>query len=169
LPQAHFAVAAAARYKKEFGDALAAIEKAIQLDPNYADGYALLAQILQFGGRPKEALESLDKAVRLNPRHGFLYLVIRGQTYFTLGQYDRATEALMQSVERNPSSQRARMWLAASYAQAGRIEDAEWEADELLTIAPDFSVTRIGEAVPYRNPTHLARFVDGLKKAGLPD
>jgi TolB-like protein/Flp pilus assembly protein TadD len=169
LPQAHFAVAAAARYRKEFADALMAIETAIGLDPNYADGYALLAQILQFGGRPKEALESLDKAVRLNPRHGFLYLVIRGQTYFTLGQYDRAIEAFEQSVERNPSSQRARMWLATSYAQAGRIEDAEWEADELLTVAPDFSVTRIGAAVPYRNPTHLAQFLDGLKKAGLPD
>jgi adenylate cyclase len=167
LPQAHFAVASAARYNKKFAIALMALEKAIRLDPNFADGYALLAQILQFGGRPKEALESLDKAVRLNPHHSFLYFIIRGQTYFTLGQYDRAIEALKQSVERNPSSQRARMWLAASYALAGRIEDAEWEADELLTIAPDFSVTRVGEAVPYRNPTHLARFLDGLKKAGL--
>ena len=169
LPQAHFAVASATRHKKEFAIALMAIEKAIRLDPNFADGYALLAQILQFGGRPKEALESLDKAERLNPHHSFPYLIIRGQTYFTLGQYDRAIEAFEQSVERNPSSQRAHMWLAASYAQAGRIEDAEWEADELLTVAPDFSVTRVGEAVPYRNPTNVARFVDGLKKAGLPD
>ena len=169
LPQAHFAVASAARYNKKLAIAVIAIEKAIRLDPNYADGFAFLAQILQFGGRPKEALESLDKAVRLNPRHSFLYLIIRGQTNFTLGRYDRAIEAFEQSVERNPSSQRARMWLVTSYAKAGRIEDAEWEADELLTIAPDFSVTRIGEAIPYRDPTHLARFLDGLKEAGLPD
>ena len=163
LPQAHFAVASAARYSKKFAIALAAIEKAIRLDPNYADAYALQAQTLQFGGRPKEALESLDKAVRLNPRHGFLYLVVRGQTYFTLGQYDRAVEAFEQSIDRNPGSQRTRMWLAASYAQAGRIEDAEWEADD-LTSGHDKRWT--SKHQPNDLPNVLRRPVDSAAESG---
>ncbi len=43
-------------------------ERAVALDPNYADSYAVQAEVLNFAGRPEEALQSVEQAMRLNPR-----------------------------------------------------------------------------------------------------
>jgi adenylate cyclase len=59
------------------------------------------------------------------------------------------------------------MFLAASYAQAGRLEDAEWEVAELLTLDPGFTLEHVHEVVPFRDREPLGRLLDGLRKAGL--
>ena len=61
------------------------------------------------------------------------------------------------------------MWLAAAYASAGEIEEAEWEVEQILMLNPEFSFQRMRAAFPFKDPVHLERFVDGLRKAGLPE
>ena len=47
-------------------------ERAIALDPNNADSYMALASVLNiFGERTTEAIELVEKAIRLNPRYPF--------------------------------------------------------------------------------------------------
>ena len=50
-------------------------ERAIALAPNHADSYARQAEVLNFAGRPEEALRAVEQAMRLNPRYPPLYLV----------------------------------------------------------------------------------------------
>lgn len=50
------------------------LEASIALDPNFADAYSLLAFTYQAQGRQQDALQSLSKAVALNPRNeAYLY------------------------------------------------------------------------------------------------
>lgn len=169
LPQAYFVKGLIYREKKELAKALIATEKAVLLDPNYADARVLLASLLYYSGRAKEGLEMVIKAKRLNPRYPSAYQFHLGQAYFILRRYDEAIEAFSQGLLANPTSQRLHTWLAAAYAQSGQLEDAEWEANEVLMLDPDFSLQRIQEAVPLKDPAYLAQLVDGLRKAGLPD
>ena len=65
-------------WKKQHDQAIAEAERAIALDPNDADGYAWLGEILNFAGRPEEAIGLIEKAMRLNPRYPPFYLFVLG-------------------------------------------------------------------------------------------
>ena len=61
-----------------------------------------------------------------------------------------------------------RLVFVASYAHAGRLEEARAEAGKILEMQPDFSI----RAMPKRdtfNQADLERVRDGLCKAGLPE
>ncbi|MGH6920975.1 MAG: adenylate/guanylate cyclase domain-containing protein, partial [Geminicoccaceae bacterium] len=70
---------------------------------------------------------------------------------------------------RNPDFFYARVYLAAVYAQLGRVEEAKAEAAEALRMSPNYSGLRITERLPHKDPAALARLVDGMRKAGLPE
>jgi hypothetical protein len=59
--------------------------------------------------------------------------------------------------------------LAATYAQLDRLEEARAEAKEYLKITPNFSIAVWAKSEPYTDTNELQRYVDGLRKAGLPE
>ncbi|UCC57013.1 MAG: tetratricopeptide repeat protein, partial [Gammaproteobacteria bacterium] len=167
LPVAYFVTGLVYRERGEYVKALVEAEKAIALDPNYANAHVLLATLLYYAGRPQEGLYKIKKAMKLNPYYPYNYPFHLGQAYFILGKYPEAIEALEQGLGSNPSSERMRVWLAAAYAQSGREDDARWEAEQVLTLNPDFSLERIRQAFPFKDPADIARFLDGLRIAGI--
>jgi TolB-like protein/DNA-binding winged helix-turn-helix (wHTH) protein/Tfp pilus assembly protein PilF len=167
LPIAYFVRGLVYRERGEYMKALVEAEKAIAIDSNYANAHVLLATLLYYTGRPQEGLERIKKAMKLNPHHPYNYPFHLGQAYFILGRYQEAIEALEQGLGTNPSSERMRVWLAAAYAQAGREEDAKWEAEQVLALNPDFSLQRIRQAFPFKDPADIERFLDGLRIAGI--
>ena len=62
--------------------AIAATQRALQVDPNYADAYALSAWILNYAGRSDEAQASMDRVMRLNPSPTASYLEVLGEIRF---------------------------------------------------------------------------------------
>ncbi len=85
--------------------------------------------------------------------------------YFHLGRYEDALAA----IERITSSDLAHKLSAAVYAHLGRLDEARFEAEELIKITPNFSITEWARTEPYTDPDGLRRYVDGLRKAGLPE
>jgi hypothetical protein len=59
--------------------------------------------------------------------------------------------------------------LAAAYVRAGREQEARAEAEEVLKIDPNFSVENWTKNLPYIPPPARERWIDVLRKAGLPD
>ena len=55
--------------QQQYDQAIAEGERAIALDPNNADSYVAQAEVLNFAGRPEEALRAVEQAMRLNPRY----------------------------------------------------------------------------------------------------
>jgi hypothetical protein len=59
--------------------------------------------------------------------------------------------------------------LAASYAHLGMLERARAEAREVLVLHPDFTVADWAQRPPYKNRARLEYFLEGLRRAGLPE
>jgi adenylate cyclase len=152
---------------KEHVKALTDAQKAIEYDPNYANAHVLLATLLYYAGQPQAGLERIQKAMQINPHHPYNYTFHLGQAYFILKRYEDAVAAFQQGIASNPAAERLHVWLAAAFAQSGDIEEAEWEADQVLTLNPEFSIQRMEEAFPFRDPADREHFLGALRKAGL--
>ena len=169
IPQLYFVMSQVKLSQRDYIAAIKNIEKAIVLNSNYADGYALLGWILHFAGRPKEGLEVMQRAIRLNPRIPAVYRLVLGSIYYAIGKSDQAIEMLHEGVEINPEFQQIRVWLVAAYVSAGLMEEAEWEVAEILIINPDFSLKSVETFFPFQDPLYRDRFIADLRKAGLPN
>ncbi len=171
LPQAHWAVARVYSRKRLFdGDrAVASLRKAIDLDPNYADGHAFLATVLVFVGRAEEALGHVETAMRLNPHFPFWYYYALGASQFMLTRYDAAIESFEKAIERNPTWTSTHRILVAAYGQLGMIDEAEWEMEELRMLGFEPTLANWKSRIQIEDPAYLARYFDGLRKAGVPE
>ena len=168
IPQIYVARSLILRAMHRLDEAAVALRKAIALDRNHADAYASLGITLNYAGRPEEGLIEVQKSMRLNPRSSFFEVWIEAQSYFQLGRYREAVENLQKVVERNPEFILGHTLLAAALAQSGQIEDAQWEAAEILTLEPGYTIAGERKNTPYTKPG-LERYLDGLRKAGLPE
>lgn len=167
LAQVHWAVGFTALISRQYQLALSESQKVIDLDPNNADGYGLLATVLNYAAKPKDALVYMQKAMHLNPLHPSVYKVIMGEIYFNLHDYNNAVKQFEHALERNPDAQETRLWLTASYAHLDRIDDANWQLELIRGADPTISITTINSVIPFRDPMQLKHLVDGLGKAGL--
>ncbi len=167
LPDAHTALSQAYLYRKQHAQAIAAAERALALAPNDAEGSTWLGVVLNFAGRPEEAVGLIEKAMRLNPRYPFRYLSILGMAYRLTGRYEEAIAALKRAISRNPDFLPPHLHLAVSYSEVGREAEARAEAAELLRISPNFSVERTRQQMPFKDPAELERYLAALRKAGL--
>lgn len=167
IPLSYFVTGLSFRERKEYVKAMVEAEKAIALDPNYANAHILLATLLYYAGRAEESVERIKKAMRLNPHHPFNYTFHLGQAYYTLKRYDDAVATFKKGLESNPASERLHVWLAAALAKAGRMDDAAWEADQIRVLNPGFSLARMAETFPFKNPADQEHFLSGLREAGL--
>jgi tetratricopeptide (TPR) repeat protein len=78
LPFAHSLLTGVYELKQQYDQAIAEGERAIALDPNNADSYDVLAEALNFAGRPEETLRAVEQAMRLNPHYPPLVLIRLG-------------------------------------------------------------------------------------------
>jgi len=152
--------------KKQHERAIAEGERATTLAPNDAEGYAQLGMILNFAGRPEETIRLVEKAIRLNPRYPAEYLGILGQAYTLTRQYEEAIAVLKSAITRNPNLA-AYVFLAVSYSESNREEEARAAAAEILRLSPHFSLEGYQQRVHYKDPAVFERFVPTLRKAGL--
>ena len=166
-PVAHFVKGLVHRERGEFDNALVEAKRAIKIEPSYANGYVLKATLLYYADKPQEGLDTLELASRLNPLHPSNYPFHKGQALFILKRYQEAIEAFELGLSQNPTSQRLHVWLAATYAQNGRLDDASWEAAEILNEDPDFSPATLESIFPFQNREDLKRFNSALNKAGF--
>ena len=167
LAQVHWAVGFTALISRQYQLALSESQKVIDLDPSNADGYGLLATVLNYAAKPEDALVYMKKAMRLNPLHPSVYKVIMGEIYFNLHDYTNAIEQFEHALKRNPEAQETRLWLMASYAHIGRIDDASWQLELIRGDDPEISINTINAVIPFRDPMQLKHLIGGLNKAGL--
>jgi TolB-like protein/Tfp pilus assembly protein PilF len=152
-------------YKKRHDESLADYARAMALNPNDADIVAEYADALVYAGRPERSVELLERAMRLNPYYPDWYLWYLADAYITL----RRHADVIATVQRMQNPDEGRRMLAASYAHLGMMEEARAQACEVMRLHPGFSIGRWRHRPPYRDQAILEHFIDGLRKAGLPD
>lgn len=163
----YFALSVVYRGLQEVENSVAAAQRVVELDPNYADGYATLSISLSYTGRPKEGLTAIRRATELNPTQPFFYVWAEGLAYYVMGDYLQALRLFEKVVERNPHFPAAHKMLVTTYMDLGRTDDAEWAAYELMTTAPAFSLALVDSTVSFTDPEQRLRYLENLRAAGI--
>jgi TolB-like protein/class 3 adenylate cyclase/Flp pilus assembly protein TadD len=171
LPAAHWALGRI--YSRvplrDHDRAISALRRVVDLDPNFADGYAFLSSSLGAIGQGKEALAMIEKAMRINPQFPFWYYFILGRSQFFLEQFEPAEKSFKEAAERNPTVSWPHYWLVATYGHLGRQTDAEWEISELESLGQSVTVKHVREETVVTDPTYLQLYLNGIRKAGVPE
>jgi len=153
-------------YERRFDEADSEFARTFELDPNEADAWATLSDITVLAGRVEEGLEHIRKAFRLNPFPPSWYYLLLGAAQYAANDYEAAVETLRKEETYRTSSRR---FLAASLAQLGRLDEARAEVEMFLIANPHFTTSHWVATEPFRDTATLDHFVDGFRKAGLPD
>ena len=155
--------------RKQFAEALMHYQQAITLNSNDADGAAQMGGLFIDMGRFSEALDWFQRAVRLNPLHPAWYLYGIGEAYYGARQYARAIAPLRAAVNRFPNFITPRRHLAAAYAQMDRLEEARAEIATVRELDPSVCLALYRGRLRYEKMEDLEHYLDGLRKAGLPE
>jgi adenylate cyclase len=173
LPEVHSLWSNIYLAQGEYDKAISAGEKAIALGPNNALCHVLLAHTMTSAGRFEKAIELSEKALRLSPYSSAWYLGMIDDAYRMAGRYEEALAIGKQHLDRCLKGEcepfTAHMGLAATYVGLGRIEEARSHVTELLKIMPDLSLDKARKMISFKDPAHVERALDALRRAGLPE
>ena len=157
-------------YMHQLDEAAAACRRALELNPNLALAEGWLAAILGWRGDYDEALQHAERATRLSPRDTF---AIGSFAYagaeFGAGHYEQSVEWARKTIEVTPEFPGGYRYLAGSLAFLGRMEVARVAKDQLLRLMPHENFRLVRAALPSVNRDRMERFVDGMRKAGVPE
>jgi TolB-like protein/DNA-binding winged helix-turn-helix (wHTH) protein/Tfp pilus assembly protein PilF len=166
LAEAHATLAWILHWQYRRNEALAEFERALELNPNLADGR--LAHLLVHDGRASEAVAYMQRVMRQDPFPPPIYLSYLGNAYYTTGQYDAAYDTLRSGRERLPDYRALSVWLAAAAGQSGRVAEAHRAAHQILSAAPNFTISGWLRHIQFERQADAERLAEGLRKAGLP-
>jgi len=166
---AHFVLSHLSWHRKERDKAIAALERAIELNPNGAEAYALLGNWLNFTGKTEEGITLIKKAIQLDPLPPPQNLVYLAGAYTNLGRYEDSIEVYQQVLKRSPDNLFAQIGLTHAYGASDREEEARQQAEELLRLDPAFSLDKFAEilALYSEDNADIERYIANLRKAGL--
>ncbi len=154
---------------KKYEKGIMEAQKGVDLDPNGAHGYLYLSLCLRYAGEFEEAIQAIEKAIRLNPFPPVTYFKFACPAYIGAGRYEEAIAAGKKAVEVSPSDAGSHMILAVAYSLAGRQEDARIAAKEVLRLNPKFSVALFRKRLPYKNQADTERVIEAMLNVGLPE
>ena len=150
--------------------AAALIDRALMLNPNLVATWLFSGWVRDWLGEPEVALEHLKQALRLSPLDPLIFRVqgAIALAHFLGGRYDESSSWADKALQNNSRFLPAMLFAAASNALAGRSAEAKKAMSRASEIDPTLRVSVIKDWTPLRRAGDLARFEDGLRKAGLP-
>ena len=152
------------------GDSEAEIEmadRAVALNPNSWRTWNNRGWVYNYAGLPEEAIRSFERAIRMSPVDPLLHMTFLGIGHALMGlrRFDEAIVVLKKALRQNPSFMPACRGLASAFAHLGRDAEAHEAAARVLEIDPAFTIS----AHIARVPKNSKLFIEGLRKAGLPE
>ncbi|MBV8121035.1 MAG: tetratricopeptide repeat protein, partial [Alphaproteobacteria bacterium] len=129
--------------------------------------------VLVFLNQPGPAIEAIQRALRLSPLdpQGPGFKSALAAAHFVGGRYQEAVEWADRALHERPNFDPAMAVKVVSCAHLGRIDEAREWLRRRLELQPGLTIAewRARSAVKFASPEFLALYVDGLRKAGLPE
>jgi TolB-like protein/class 3 adenylate cyclase len=165
LSMAAMALAVASR---DFEVSIALVERALVLNPNFANAWIVSGFVRLYNGEFELAIAHLEHAMRLSPLDLLIGLMWHGIAFAHLlaGRYD---ESLWASERGLPNHVDDLTVLAASSALAGRMDKARATMARIREHAPNLCISTVKVLSPLRRSEDFARLAEGLRLAGLPE
>ena len=157
---------------QRYDEAVAELEATIELNPSFAQGYFALGFTLVWCGREDEAIALLEQAAELSPRdpHLWTFHNARAFAHFSLGELKSAAFFARKGTRQPNATYWPHATLTASLGLLGEREEARAAAGELLARKPDYTCAFAREDLFFcANKDFIARYADGLRRAGVPE
>ena len=164
----HLMMALIHLHKSEHDKALAEAEQAVLARPSCDLSYAAKGYILNYLGRPADAIALANLAMRLAPVHPlpFYHVVLAGALYSS-GRYKEAITAAKEALRYDNEYLDALLILVGAHAAANQMEDAATTASAIRRVQPDFTLEKFAQTQPYKHPETLEQLLLTLNQAGL--
>jgi len=157
--EAHRIMGSISMFKRDYEKARHHHARAVELCPSDAYILGKNAATLVYYGEPEEALESVQRAVRINPFCPDDLLLDEGMCHFWMGNFNEAVDSLQKIKQQGRDSL---CYLAAAYAKSGDTEKAK---DTLRQIAQksDKAVEAFLVGEPYKDASRTQELREVLE------
>ncbi len=152
--------------------AIAANQRAIAINPNFARGHHGLGFAYQYGAaKAEQALPHFTTALRLSPRDPWRWitLMVKGSALRFLGRNEEAIPLCRQACQFPDSGHLAYLNLAAALAEAGQNREAQIAVEKALQLQPTFTISNFRNRLVGMHEICLNSYLGSLRKAGVPE
>jgi tetratricopeptide (TPR) repeat protein len=119
-------------------ESLTAMQKSVQLAPDYAEAHYNLGNTLKELGRLDEAEGSYTQAIALKPDYAEAHINL-GITLQELGRLDEAEASYKQAIAWKPDYAEAHSNLGITLQELGRLDEAEASLRQAIALKPDYA------------------------------
>jgi tetratricopeptide (TPR) repeat protein len=120
------------------GEAVTALRRAAELQPQAADIHNVLGQALQAAGRLEDAIAAYNRAIALRP--GFAWAITNlGTALDLVGKVDQAIECFRQAIALAPGQPTPYFNLGCLLQQRGALDEAISSLRRAIALAPGFA------------------------------
>jgi len=164
---AHWALGISCWGLLKYDESLAALERAVSLNPNCSLAYGSLGTLLGILGRPEEAIVNQEIAIRSNPLDPSIFFRFSGLAlaHYMAERYELAIEWAERAIHRMPRWYFAHFVLAASQVALARLDDAAKTVKFCQNVMPDINISDL-DRIPLNDADKLTELRYRLIKAG---
>ena len=165
---AHWALGISCWGLLKYDESLAALERAVVLNPNCSLAYGSLGTLLGILGRSEEAIANQEIAIRSNPLDPSIFFRFSGLAlaHYMAGRFEAAIEWAEHAIHRMPRWYFAHFVLAAGHVALGHQENAAKTVKSCQKVLPDICVNDL-DRVPLKDPGKLNELRARLIEAGF--
>lgn len=164
---AHFTLGTALSFTGNIPQAIAELEYALTLYPEFASAAGELGRLLAFAGRTQEAVEYVLQAADASPHdpHLSLWIRTRALANYIDGNYPDAVRYASQATAKRPDWFFNHYLLAACHAAAGQMPEAQRAIEDARAFGP-YPVQAVRMGHPFVDERLFERFTGHLREAG---
>jgi class 3 adenylate cyclase/TolB-like protein/tetratricopeptide (TPR) repeat protein len=164
-PGAHAVLGRVALHFGDYDRALDELKRAIELNGSDAEAYSGLATVLLYRGDIAGAVAAGELLAQLQPDLSAVDAFNLATAYVLTDRGADAVRILEQAHDRNRALLETNVILAAAYAEVGRQQEAERQAESVRQHFPGFSSEEFGSLL--RDASQREKLARALKKAGF--
>lgn len=158
------------RLKKDTDNAILYARKGVQQGPNDSGQHYMLCIALHIGEKFNEAVDSCQTALRLTPFRPVNYVMQLGWSLVGNAQYDASIPLFKEVIDRSPQSFFAYLafkGLTAAYELSDRHADAQWAAQNVMRMNPNFTLESESRLSPAKEGPFKEHMLTAYRDAGL--
>jgi tetratricopeptide (TPR) repeat protein len=137
---------------------MAAVEKALELNPDLAEAHASLGIVHACNRRGPDAIRELKHAISLQSSYAEAHNWL-GWMYMMMGEMDKAIEPAERALELDPMAPYVRVYLGEIYMAKGQYEMALKQVKSARQMQPEFELNHMMEGLALY---HLGRFSEAI-------
>jgi adenylate cyclase len=156
---------------RAYEEALGAITKSLELNPNSATAYNSSGWIRLYLDQPDAAEAHFRRAIRLSPVDPERGMATTGLavSFLMRARHLEGLQFARQAVREMPQYPSAHKVLIQALVLNDREEEAQAAAARFLELSPGYTLTYQKKITPYSNQAYCLQLLDTLRRAGLPE